>query len=206
VESGWSVKSMHRLIMLSDAYRRSSRPTASLLEADPENRLWGRMDRRRLEAEELHDGLLALSGRLDERPGGPAEADPASPRRLIYVATSRGDRSDFGSVFDRANPSLHVERRTVSTVAPQALYLMNHPWVLEQARALARRPDVAAEPDPARRMARLYQVVYGRPAAAEEIELGRKLLAPEPAGADPQAAWDRYAQALLLTNEFLFVD
>jgi hypothetical protein len=197
---------MHRLIMLSDAYQRSSRPTAALLEADPENRLWGRMDRRRLEAEELHDGLLALAGRLDGRPGGPAESDPSRPRRLIYLASSRNDRSDFGSVFDRANPALHVERRTASTVAPQALYLMNHPWVLEQARGLARRPDVAAERDPARRIARLYQRVYGRPASAEEVDLGRTLLATSPSGADPQAAWDRYAQALLLTNEFLFVD
>jgi hypothetical protein len=206
VESGWSVKSMHRLIMLSDAYQRSSRPTAALLEADPENRLWGRMERRRLDAEELHDSLLALAGRLHERPGGPAEPDPSTTRRLIYLASSRGDRSDFGSLFDRANPSLHVERRTVSTVAPQALYLMNHPWVLEQARGLARRPDVAALRDPARRIARLYQLVYGRPATAEEIELGAATAARVPVGADPQAAWDGYAQVLILTNEFQFVD
>jgi hypothetical protein len=206
VESGWSIKAMHRLIMLSDAYRRSSRPTTALRAADPENRLWGRMDRRRLEAEELHDSLLALAGRLDERPGGPAESDPSSPRRLIYLASSRNDRSDFGSVFDRANPSLHVERRTVSTVAPQALYLMNGSWVLEQARGLARRPEVAAEREPARRIDRLYRLVYGRSATAEEIELGRATFAAAPAGADSQAAWDRYAQALLLTNEFLFVD
>jgi hypothetical protein len=91
-------------------------------------------------------------------------------------------------------------------VAPQALYLMNHPWVLEQSRSLARRPDVVAERDPARRIARLYQLVFGRPASAEEIELGRSLVAPAPPGADPQAVWARYAQALLLTNEFLFVD
>jgi hypothetical protein len=206
VGSGWSIKAMHRLIMISEAYQRSSHPTAVLLEADPENQLWGRMDRRRLEAEELHDGLLALAGRLDERRGGPAESDPSSPRRLIYLASSRGDRSDFGSVFDRANPALHVERRTASTVAPQALYLMNHPWALEQARGLARREDSATERDPARRIARLYQRVFGRPASAEEIDLGRTLLTPSPPGTDPQAAWDRYAQALLLTNEFLFVD
>jgi hypothetical protein len=206
VESGWSVKAIHRLIMLTHAYQRSSRPTPALLEADPENRLLGRMDRRRLEAEELHDALLALAGRLDERPGGPAESDSSSPRRLIYLASSRKNRSDFGSLFDRANPSLHVERRTVSTVAPQALYLMNNPWVFEQARGLAQRPDVAAERDPTRRIERLYRLVYGRPASAEEIELGRASLAVTPAGSDPQAAWDRYAQALLMTNEFLFVD
>ncbi len=91
-----------------------------------------------------------LPAGLQDRPGGPAESNPASPRRLIYLATSRADRSDFGSVFDRANPALHVERRTISTVAPQALYLMNHPWIMEQARGLARRADVVAETDPAR--------------------------------------------------------
>jgi hypothetical protein len=206
IGSDWSIKQMHRMIMLSDAYQRSSRPTAALLEADPENHLWGRMERRPLAAEELHDGLLALAERLDERPGGPAESDASSPRRLIYLASSRGDRSDFGSMFDRANPALHVERRTASTVAPQALYLMNHPWVIELARGLARRPDVTAECDPARRMARLYQLIYGRCATSEEIDLGHGLLAQAATGADPQAVWDRYAQALLLTNEFLFLD
>jgi hypothetical protein len=206
VRSGWSVKEMHRTIMLSAAYQRSSRPTAGLLEADPENRLFGRIKRRRLDAEELHDSLLTLAGRLNERPGGPPDSDPSSPRRLIYLASSRGDRSDLGSVFDRANPSLHVEHRTTSTAAPQALYVMNHPWVIEQARALARRPDVAELKDPTRRIERLYRLIYGRPATAEENELGRSHLAATPAEADPEAAWYRYAQALLLTNEFLFVD
>jgi hypothetical protein len=206
IETGWSVKTMHRLMMLSDAYRRSSQPTKALLAADPENRLWGRMSRHRLEAEELHDSLLALAGRLNERPGGPADSDPASRRRLIYAASSRSDRSDFGSVFDRANPSLHVERRTVSTVAPQALYLMNNTWVIEQARGLARRAAVMAEDNPGHRIARLYPLVYGRPATGEEIELGNTLVGPKSGEVDANAAWAQYAQALLLTNEFLFVD
>ncbi|HZW31081.1 MAG TPA: PSD1 and planctomycete cytochrome C domain-containing protein [Isosphaeraceae bacterium] len=206
VELGWSIKAMHRLIMLSAAYQRSSQAPAALLAADPENRLWGRMNRRRLEAEELFDSLLALAGRLRDQPGGPAESDPASPRRLIYRATSRSNRSDFGSVFDRANPALHVERRTLSTVAPQALYLMNHPWVMEQARGLARRPEIAAATDPARRIDTLHRLVFGRSATAEEITLGRGFLAEAPATDDAQAPWDAYAHALLLTNEFLFVD
>ena len=206
VESGWSLKAMHRLIMRSSAYQRSSQAPAALLAADPENRLWGRMTRRRLEAEELHDSLLTLAGRLRDQPGGPAESNPASPRRLIYLATSRSNRSDFGSVFDRANPALHVERRTTSTVAPQALYLMNHPWIMEQARSLARRPELVAETDPAHRIDTLHRLVYGRPATAEEISLGRGFIAAAPETGDAEAPWDVYAQALLLTNEFLFVD
>ncbi|HKI21433.1 MAG TPA: DUF1549 domain-containing protein, partial [Isosphaeraceae bacterium] len=131
VEQQYAAFARSRRIMLSAAYQRSSKAPAVLLEADPENRLWGRMNRRRLDAEELHDGLLALAGRLKDHMGGPADPDPSSPRRLIYLRTSRTDRSDFGSLFDRANPALHVERRTISTVAPQALYLMNHPLISE---------------------------------------------------------------------------
>jgi hypothetical protein len=206
VESGWSVKAMHRLIMLSAAYQRSSHAPRRLLDADPENRVWGRMNRRRLEAEELHDSLLTLAGRLRDQPGGPAESDPASPRRLIYLATSRSDRSDFGSVFDRANPALHVERRTISTVAPQALYLMNHPWVMEQAQAVARRREVAALADPTARIAMLHRLIYGRPASESEIALGRGFIAAAPRGPAAETAWDLYAHALFMTNEFLFVD
>jgi len=212
VESGWSVKTMHRRIMLSFAYQRSSEAPALLLEADPENRLCGRMNRRRLEAEELHDGLLALAGRMQDYVGGPADSHPSSPRRLIYLRTSRADRSDFGSLFDRANPALHVERRTISTVAPQALYLMNHPLIAELARGLARRPELSALCDPAARVAMLHRVVYGRSATDQEIALGCDFVArdtaSEPARPEPggPTSWDRYAQALLLTNEFLFVD
>jgi len=212
VESGWSVKSMHRQVMLSAAYQRSSKAPAVLLEADPENRLCGRMNRRRLEAEELHDGLLALAGRLKDHTGGPADSHPSSPRRLLYLATSRADRSDFGSLFDRANPALHVERRTISTAAPQALYLMNHPLISELARGLARRPEVNSLRDPAARVAILHRLVYGRPATDEEIALGCDFIAQDTAAGlarpDPGSptSWDRYAQALLLTNEFLFVD
>jgi hypothetical protein len=206
VESGWSVKAMHLLILLSAAYQRSSEAPGELLAADPENRLWGRMNRRRLDAEELFDSLLALAGRLRDQPGGPAGSDPASPRRLIYRATSRSNRSGFGPVFDRANPALHVERRTISTVAPQALYLMNHPWIMEQARGLARRPEVAAAGETASRIAILHSLIYGRPATAEEVALGRSFLAPAPQGPDAESPWDVYAHALLLTNEFLFLD
>jgi hypothetical protein len=197
---------MHRLILLSAAYQRSSQAPAELLDADPENRLWGRINRRVLEAEELHDSLLALAGRLKDQSGGPAESDFASPRRLIYVGTSRSVRSDFGSVFDGANPALHVERRALSTVAPQALYLMNHPWVMEQARGLVRRPEITAESDPAQRIALLHRLVYCRPATGEEIAVGRGFITAAPGGLDAEVPWGLYAQALLLTNEFLFVD
>jgi hypothetical protein len=212
VESGWSIKEMHRRIMLSAAYQRSSEAEPALVESDPENRLWGRANRRKLAAEELHDGLLALSGRLSNHMGGPADSDASSTRRLIYLSSSRADRADFGSLFDRANPALHVERRTTSTVAPQALYLLNHPVVAEQAKSMARRCQAGSARDPAARVVLLYRLVYGRPATAAEIALGCDFIARDtaenPATGDPNgpSSWDRYAQALLLANEFLFVD
>jgi hypothetical protein len=211
VETGWSIKAMHRRIMLSAAYQRSSRPTPELLAADPDNRLLGRANRRRLEAEELRDTLFTLGGRLDPRMGGPAEPEATSPRRLIYLAVSRSDRSDFGSLFDRANPALHVERRGSSTAAPQALLLMNQALVLDLAHGLVSRPDILASGTcPDRRIAALYRLLFGRPPTEADMALGRSFVETASGEPDdpkaPAPPWDRYAQGLLLTNEFLYLD
>lgn len=210
IESGWSVKHMHRLIMLSATYSQASVGVNNGVRADPDNRLLGRMNRRRLEAEAVRDSLLVLADRLEDRTGGPANAAADSARRLIYRSVSRSDRSDFGSLFDRANPALHVDERTVSTAAAQALHLMNGKFVLDQATALADRPEVAGETDPARRIDKLYHLVLARPATAEEIALGRDFIDAAAAEVvqtpDAPSPWARYAHALLLSNEFLFVD
>src|SRR5262249_60675546 len=120
VKSGWSSKAMPGRIMLSLASQKSSRSSESF-KADPENRLWGRMNRRRLEVEAIRDALFAVAGRLDPRPGGPADADPASSsRRMLYIKTSRTTRAGLGPLFDAADPAMHADRRTVSPGAPQA--------------------------------------------------------------------------------------
>src|SRR5262249_24045643 len=152
IESGWSIKTMHRLIMLSAAYRQSSRSSVANVKADPENRLLGRMNRRRLEVEAIRDALLAVSAQLDPRRAGPAESDPMNPRRMLYLKTARTNRSELGPLFDAADASMHVERRTVSTVAPQALFLMNDPRIDDAAARITRRPEIAAETDPRRRI------------------------------------------------------
>src|SRR5262249_9856174 len=125
---------------------------------------------------------------------------------------TRADRSGFGALFDVADPSIHVEKRTASTVAPQALYLMNGPLVLEAVRRLVSRPEVA-NGKPAERVQALYRLIFGRMATAEEVTLGcraAEALATEPAeragGAGPLGPWEAYAQALLMSNEFLFLD
>jgi Protein of unknown function (DUF1553)/Protein of unknown function (DUF1549)/Planctomycete cytochrome C len=211
VESGWSVKALHRLILLSAAYQQSSRPSPELLRVDPDNLLFGRMKRRRLEAEALRDSLLAVCDRLDQRAGGPPE-DSHSRRRAVYLKVSRGDRAGFGTLFDAADASIHVEKRTASTVAPQALYLMNGWLSMEGLQGLADRAKrtKGANED---RIQALYRIVFGRRATAEEVALGREFiesLAAAPTGPSQDPAllgpWETYAQALLLSNEFLFVD
>jgi hypothetical protein len=211
VASGWSVKAMHRLILLSTAYQQASKPSKEGWRLDPENRLLGHMNRRRLEAEALRDSVLAVAGRLDLRRGGPAEQDRANPRRMLYLKTSRANRGGLGPLFDAANPAMHVEKRTASTVAPQALFLMNSPLIVGELHALVNHPEVRAGKEPEPRVQALYRLIYGRKPTAAEVSLARNFLevlkrdgsADKPSQLEP---WETYAQALLLSNEFLFVD
>jgi hypothetical protein len=204
VESGWSVKSMHRLIMLSFAYQQSSRVDPATLGKDPENRLFGRMNRRLLEAEAIRDSLLAVAGRLDATQGGPPFKDVVVPRRTLYLLSARtgANTSDFTRLFDGADPGSMVARRGQTTVAPQALFFMNDPFVTGLAKELAARVASEAAKDDDSRIRRLYALVYGRPPTQSELELGVNLLAPA-TGAD---SWERYCHLILCTNEFVYVD
>lgn len=210
VRGGWSIRKLHRMLLLTAAYRQSSRAPAETVRKDPDNRLFGRMNRRRLEAEELRDSLLAAAGELDETRGGKPVRDFMSPRRTLYLMTIRSDRSGFGPLFDVADPTGIVDRRTASTVAPQALFLLNHPFTLERTHAIARR--LCAEPsgDDTVRIRGIYARLYGRPPAVQEIAIGRKFLerarGRNAGHASPEAAWEAYAQILLCANEFLYVD
>ncbi|MBY0460477.1 MAG: PSD1 and planctomycete cytochrome C domain-containing protein, partial [Gemmataceae bacterium] len=126
----WSFKKLHRRILLSEAYQRSSAAIPDALTRDPDNRWLGRFTPRRLEAEAIRDAMLAVTGRLDLKPLGPATHDLGVPNRSLYVQTARWDRSNFATLFDAANPDAAVEKRDVSTVAPQALFLLNHEFVV----------------------------------------------------------------------------
>jgi hypothetical protein len=206
VESGWSLKAMHRLIMLSSTYRQGTEGDPATIAADPENRLFGRMNRRRLEAEAIRDGLLAVAGRLEARRGGPAFADLSVPRRTLYLMSVRtgptSSASDFGRLFDRADPGSIVGQRGQSVVAPQALFFLNDPFVGDLARALATRlaRDEPAGDEP--RIRRLYLLALARPPSPAEIDLGRQLLVPD-GNVDP---WERYCQIILISNEFVYID
>ena len=176
------------------------------LAMDPENRLFGRMNRRRLDAEAIRDSLLAVAGRLEASTGGPAFADLAVPRRTLYlhVGAHRPDASasDFGRLFDRADPGSIVGRRGESVVAPQALFFLNDPFVSDVARALAAR---LAREEPGATSAACAVCMLSRwdgRRSPAEIELGRQLLAPD-GDIDP---WERYCQVVLSSNEFIYID
>ncbi len=201
----WSLKSLHRLIMLSSTYQQGATVSPETLARDPENRRFGRMSRRRLEAEAIRDSMLAVAGRLDPTPGGPAFQDASVPRRTLYLMSVRTGSAAgaLRSLLDAPDCSAIAEKRVVSTVAPQALFFLNDAFVWEQARALAAR--VAREaPDeaPAARIRRLYRLALGRLPAHGEMAVGLEMIS----GPDPARGLERYCHVLLCTNEFIYVD
>jgi hypothetical protein len=204
VKSGWSVKSMHRLILLSSAYQQDSHADAAALALDPANRLFGRMNRRPLEAEAIRDTLLAIAGRLDTTIGGPPIKELAGPRRTLYLQSARtgANTSDFVRLFDGADPGSMVASRGQTTVAPQALFFMNDPFVTTLAKELSARVAREGMKDDEGRIRRLYALAFSRQPTRAELALGAQLLAPE-MGAD---AWKRYCHLILCTNEFVYLD
>ncbi len=212
VKSGWSIKAMHRAIMLSAAYQQSSSADPATLKADPDNLLFGRMNRRRLESEAIRDSLLAVSDSLDRATGGPAIRDLNTKRRTLYVMTVRSDRATYQSLFDAADPVAIVEKRIDSTVAPQALFMLNHPFALAQTKALAGRALKQAPPGPAAKIEWLYHLLYGRPPTDQEKQIGlaavEQTFASDAAGQPVPAeqAWEQYCQVLLCANEFVYVE
>src|SRR5262249_23107691 len=151
------------------------------------------------------DAMLFVAGRLDPAQGGPASADLNMPRRSLYVQTARWDRGSFATLFDAANPDASVEKRTVSTVAPQALFLLNHDFTLAQARLLAERLARDVPEDQTERIRHAYRLLFHRRPSAEEVAILRKVLAGAgKGGAD--AAWRDLAHVLLCCNEFVYLD
>src|SRR6266851_5891947 len=188
MESGWSLKKLHRMILLSAAYQQSSQDDPAARRQDPENQLLWRMNRQRLDIEALRDSLLAVSGQLDLSAGGPPfslTATPAVPRRTLYGFIERGRVPVFLSSFDFASPDQHVPIRYSTTVPQQALFLLNSTFVAEQARRLAQRSETEAG-NPAKRIQALYQFVFGRNATPAEVELGERFVAA-PSHEEPAA-------------------
>ncbi len=210
VKQGWSLKKVHREIMLSDAYRRSAEGSAKSFEVDPDNLLLTHMNRRRIMVESWRDALLAISGGLDFTMGGNSTNldDVKNLRRTVYGKVSRYNLSQLLRLFDFPDPNITSDRRSETTVPQQLLFVMNSPFFIAQAKALAGRFD--RESDSAAKVKLAYALVFARDPRPAEIELGVRYLdridAPESAVKNQLSRSERFAQSLLASNEFLYVD
>jgi len=195
MESGWSIKKLHRTIMLSAAYQQSSANNSEARKQDPENQWLWRMNRQRLDIESLRDSVLAASGQLENKLGGVPFAlvvSPAVPRRTVYGYIERGRIPGILAAFDFATPDQHAPLRYTTTVPQQALFLINSPFIAEQSHLLAKRPEVIAENDVQKRIERLYRLVLGRVASEGEISAGMKFVssnADSVPGAKDESPW-----------------
>jgi hypothetical protein len=228
IDSGWSIKHMHRLMVLSATYRMSSRiQNAAEEETDPQNRLLHRMPIRRLEGEAIRDGLLAISGSLVEKHygagvlpfltpfmegrGRPQRSGPldGDGRRSIYINVRRNFLTPMFLAFDLPTPFTTVGRRSVSNVPAQALTMMNNPFVLQQAAVWAKR--VLAEPGsaPRDRIGRLYESAFARLPTDMEMHAALEFLeeqGQEYGGRSDPRTWTDLCHVLINVKEFVFVN
>lgn len=225
VSEGWSVKQLHRTILQSRAYQMAGSPGNVAPDQDPENRLLSYFPRRRLSAEELRDSLLAVSGQLDLTLGGnlfnyanreahvtyykgPVNYD--FPRRTVYLPVVRSAMYDVLELFDHGAALTSVPRRDETTIAPQALYLMNSPLVLKAAEQLSASLLMDAEVTDHNRLQRIYRSISQRPASENELSRGLAFLQhleTQLAGDDRRRmAYQALCQSLLISNEFLYVE
>ncbi|MEO6809607.1 MAG: PSD1 and planctomycete cytochrome C domain-containing protein [Isosphaeraceae bacterium] len=212
IKGGWSIKALHREIMLSRTYQLSASTDPTNIEVDPENlKLW-RMNRRRLEVESWRDAMLAVSGNLDRTLGGPSQqlTSPKNQRRTFYAAISRHDLDGLLRLFDFPDPNITSDKRPVTSVPLQQLFVLNSEFMIQQARSLAARLTAGTDEPDSARIERAFPLVFGRPASPEEVRLGTSFLTstqdPGETSSSPLSKWEQYAQVLLGSNEFAFVD
>jgi len=197
----WSIKRLHKLIMTSATYAQVSIDRPEAIAKDADNRLLWKQNRQRLEFEPLHDAVLAVSGQLDTKPGGPSvRLFGGNRRRAVFGYVDRLEFPSLLTTFDVPNPAGVNPQRTNTTVAPQALFLMNGPFMRDAAKRLIALPAVQKLTDPGERLDLLYLTVYGRKPAADEKKLALAFVAKGP------EKWIDLAHGLLMTNEFAFVD
>ncbi len=225
VEEGWSVKQMHRKIMLSRAYRMSSAASPEAARIDPGNQWLSRFNRRRLDVEELRDGMLAIDNSLDLAMGGTLQSgfgtdrenssdrlsiDPAtSKRRMVYLPLRRANLPTLLNLFDFGDAATSLGKRPVTNVAPQALFMMNSEFVASRAGNLAEQLLQGEDRAASDRVRRAYMAVLTREPDAGEIDSALSYVGSYTAsfqGAGELDAWQSYCRVLLASNDFIYVD
>jgi hypothetical protein len=209
MENGWSTKQLHRLIVTSSTYQQSSDAASKSLAADPENRFLHHMNRRRLDFESLRDTLLAVSGQLDLKISGlPVDltTEPFPTRRTVYGLIDRQNLPGVFRTFDFANPDTSNQGRFQTSVPQQALFLMNSPFVIEQARKLIKREEVIRAGNDGEKIQAMHRLVWQRPADKIELANAQKFIAIQSPPTSILSPLEKYAQVLLLSNELMFVD
>jgi hypothetical protein len=210
MEHGWSLKWLHRQIVTSATYQRTSLDEASQ-KLDPENVYLARMARRRLEIEIYRDSLLAVAGNLDPTMGGPTFdlRNASAKRRTVYGKISRHELDGTLRLFDFPDANVTADRRVVTTVPQQQLFVLNSDFVQNQGKAFAERIEKGATSD-AERVKLAYRLAFNRLPTEQELSLGvhfvTKPLPPEATSGGKPTRLQQYAHALLATNEFLYVD
>lgn len=202
MQNGWSLKWLHRQIVLSQTYQRSSDVTLASQSTDPGNQWLWRMPRRRLSVEAWRDAVLAVSGRLDRTVGGPSipPDDPEQVRRTVYAEVSRFQLNALLARFDFPDPNAHAERRVETNTPLQKLFLLNSPFMLAQAEHLATRL-AAVSSDADQRLSMAFQMTLQRDPDDEEQRAATEFL--QKRGED---GWQQLAQSLMASNEFWYLD
>jgi hypothetical protein len=225
VESGWSVKAMHREMMLSSAYQMSSEALPAAVEADPENRLYSRFNRRRLDIEEIRDGLLAMDGSIDLTMGGTMQSGfgtdgensagrmsirpELQTRRTVYLPLRRANLPTLLNLYDFGDAVVVNGKRSITNVAPQALFMMNSDFLTERSSNLTKEISMGGA-KAADRVEAAYRRILNRTPAPAETDAAMTYVAAYqkkfPGEAAEDKAWQSLCRVLMASNEFIYVD
>jgi hypothetical protein len=207
VKNGWSMKWLHRQIMTAGTYQLESRPDLDNDRSDAANVYLWRGTRKRLEIEDWRDSLLAVSGTLDPKFGGPTFdlRDANAKRRTVYAKVSRHELDGLLRLFDFPDANVTADKRVTTTVPQQQLFALNSGFMIAQAQAFAARVEKLGTTDE-ERIAAAYRLAFGRAPEKAESDLARKFLKMPTKPDDRLTRWQQYAQVLLASNELMYVD
>lgn len=211
INSGWSIKSLHRYILCSDTFKQSSKNIVNNMNIDPDNTYLWKFNRKRLDIESWRDSILSAAGSLDKTIGGPTFnlSDDNSKRRTLYAKISRHELNSLLRIFDFPDPNITSERRIETTVPQQQLFIINSPFVIEQSKLLAKRIQAYSKSE-SENINAAYKILFSRQPSPNELELAMYFLHGNEENSEKPSnkmdRWERLAQALLASNEFMYID